>query len=244
MTTPHEGQAEIPIVLTATVVPAVTGAALADPAARLAEYAKAVQFYVRHAPVIFLENSSYPLERHAEFRETARLQVKRFPPSASPERGKGHQEFEMLDAWLAAETRPPARWLKITGRYQILNIQSLLSECRQGPDSGLIIDQVPRVGLARTYLFGATTSFYRERLAGIYRECDDRSGAWIERILFRKLRDTHAGKVRSFKTQPRLFAVAGTAGSPYPRGWAQWRLKQTLRRINRLFDQTYLWYSR
>lgn len=244
MTIPLEGQADVAIVLTATVIPNGVVAASINPATRLAEYIAAVRFYLPFAPVVFLENSRYPLEQHPEFRETSRLRVRRFQPSANPERGKGYQEFEMLDAWLASEPQPPARWLKITGRYQVWNIGAFLRECGRERHRELIIDQVPRAGLARTYLFGATTSFYRERLAGIYRECDDRSGAWIERILFRKLRDTHAGKVRSFKTQPRLFAVAGTAGSPYPRGWAQWRLKQTLRRINRLFDQTYLWYSR
>ena len=244
MTTPLEGQAEIPIVLTATVVPAVTGAALVDPAARLAEYAKAVQFYVRHAPVIFLENSSYPLERHAEFRETARLQVKRFPPSANPERGKGHQEFEMLDAWLAAEARPPTRWLKITGRYQILNIQSLLNECRQDPDSGLIIDQVPRAGMARTYVFCASTDFYRERLRDLYRQCDDQTGAWIERVLFRELKGRPAAEVHLFVTQPRLNAIGGTSGAAFPTGRGQWLGKQILRRLNRLVDRQYSWYSK
>ncbi len=244
MTTPPETQAEIPIVLTATVVPTVTGAAVVDPAARLAEYAKAVQFYVRHAPVIFLENSSYPLERHAEFRETARLRVRRFAPSANPERGKGYQEFEMIDAWLFSEPQPPARWLKITGRYQILNIPSLLAECRQDPDSGLIIDQVPRAGMARTYVFCARTDFYRERLRGLYQQCDDRTGAWIERVLFRELKGRPAAEVHLFVTQPRLDAKAGTSGAAFPTGRGQWLGKQILRRLNRLVDRQYSWYSK
>ena len=244
MTVPLEGQAELPIVLTATVVPNGVVAASMNPEVRLAEYMAAIRFYLPFAPVIFLENSHYPLEQHPEFCETARLSVRRFPPSTNPERGKGYQEFEMLDAWLAAEPQPPARWLKITGRYQVRNIGAFLRECGRERRSELIFDQISRAGMARTYLFYATTNFYRKRLAGIYRECDDRSGAWIERILFRTLGDTRAGKVRSFKTQPRLVAVPGNAGAPFPRGWTQWRLKQTLRSINRLFDQKHLWYSR
>ncbi len=244
MTIPPEGQADIPIVLTATVVPNGVVAASNNPEIRLAEYIAAVRFYLPFAPVIFLENSQYPLEQHPEFRETARLRVRRFPPSANPERGKGYQEFEMLDAWLAEEPQPPARWLKITGRYQVRNIGAFLRECGRECRDGMLIDQVLRAGMARTYLFGATTSFYRERLAGIYRECDDRSGAWIERILFEKLREMRPAKVRSFKTQPRLIAVPGNARLPFPRGWAQWRCKQALRSINRLFDQQHLWYSK
>jgi hypothetical protein len=244
MTADVEAEGELSIVLTATVVPQVTAAALIDPETRLAEYAKAVQFYIRHAPVIFLENSTYSLEGHPAFREAARFQVKRFPPSASPERGKGFQEFEMLDNWLAAEARPPGRWLKITGRYQILNIQSLLHECKQDLNSGLIIDQVPRSGMARTYVFCASTEFYWARLCGLYRRCDDRSGAWIERVLFRQLRGRPEAEVHSFKTQPRMDALAGSSGMAFPNGRAQWWCKQKLRRLNRLIDRQYLWYPR
>jgi len=239
-----ETDAEVPIVLTATVIPQTTGTALMEPETRLAEYAKAVQFYVRQAPVIFLENSSYSLEGHAAFREAARLQVKRFPPSASPERGKGYQEFEMLDNWLAAEARPPVRWLKITGRYQILNIQSLLHECRQDLNSGLIVDRMPRAGMARTYVFCTSTEFYRTRLRGLYRQCDDRCGAWIERMLFRQLQGRPAAEVHLFKTQPRIHALAGTSGAAFPVGRCQWWCKQNLRRLNRLVDRQYLWYAR
>jgi len=242
--TPFESEREIPIVLTATVVPNGVVAASMAPQVRLAEYAQAVKFYVNHAPVIFLENSPYPLEQHAEFNATPRLQVRRFAPSAKPERGKGYQEFEMIDAWLAAESHPPERWVKITGRYQIRNIAVVLRECRADGRSGLIIDQVPRKGLARTYLFCASTAFYQEHLAGRYEECDDRQGEWIEHILFRKLKDLPAEEVHAFRTQPLLIATAGTAGLPFPSGQGQWRIKQSLRRINRLFDRKYLWYSR
>jgi hypothetical protein len=239
-----EADGELPIVLTATVVPQATRSASMDPEARLAEYAKAVQFYLRQAPVIFLENSPYALEGHAAFQEGERLLVKRFPPSANPDRGKGYQEFEMLDNWLAAEPRPPKRWVKITGRYQVLNIQSLLLECRQDLKSGLIIDQVPRLGLARTYLFCASTEFYRSHLRGVYRQCDDQSGAWIERVLFRQLKSRPEAEVHLFKTQPRINAVAGDSGAAFPMGRGQWWCKQSLRRFNRLIDRRYLWYSR
>lgn len=239
-----EHKFEIPIVLTGTVIPNGVMAASSDPEARVAEYAKAVQFYVQHAPVIFLENSDYPLERHAVFRESARLQVKRFPPSSDPERGKGYQEFEMLDAWLASEARPPARWVKITGRYQILNIHSLLAEWSRDLKSRLIIDQLPRSSVARTYLFCVDTNFYREHLRGLYRQCDDRTKAWIERILFRKLKGRPAAEVHLFVTQPRINAMAGSSGTAFPTGRGQWWCKQVLRRLNRFIDRQYLWYPR
>ena len=67
MISPAEFQTEIPIVLTATIQPNVTGAAAANPATRLAEYLAVVEFCQQFAPVFFLENSGYPLERHPQF---------------------------------------------------------------------------------------------------------------------------------------------------------------------------------
>jgi hypothetical protein len=238
------GNLGMPIVLTATIVPNQVDGAAANPQARLAEYLKTLQFYSEHAPVIFLENSGYPLERHREFAETARLRVKRFPPSAHPGRGKGYQEFEMLDAWLAAEENPPVRWLKISGRYQLHNIDAILNECRTEQRGGLIIDQVARTGLARTYSFCADTDFYRQQLGGLYQQCDDRTSEWIERVLFRKLKTVPAGKVRFFVTQPRITAIAGSSGAAFPSGRSQWLVKQMLRNLNRLVDRKYLLYSK
>jgi hypothetical protein len=238
------GKFEIPIVLTATVIPnQVVAAGTSDPETRLAEYTKSLKFYLQFAPVIFLENSGYPLERHPEFAETARLRVKKFAPSANPERGKGYQEFEMLDAWLAAEPQPPARWLKISGRYRMENIRAILHECTGESRSELIIDQTPRSDKARTYLFCVTTAFYQKQIAGAYLECDDRNGNWIEPVLFRKFK-TAPEKISSFKIQPLVLATSGGDGRAFPKGRLQWQVKQTLRSLNRLADKKYLWYSR
>ena len=237
------GKFEMPIVLTATIIPNQVAAVASNPKTRLAEYLASLKFYLQFAPVIFLENSGYPLERHPEFAETARLRVKKFAPSANPERGKGYQEFEMLDAWLSAEPQPPARWLKISGRYRMENIQDILRECSGDLRDELIIDQILRSGAARTYQFCVTTAFYQRQIAGAYLECDDRNGNWIERVLFRKFK-TAPEKISSFKTQPLVLATSGGDGRAFPKGWLQWRVKQTLRSLNRLADKKYLWYSR
>ena len=235
---------ELPIVLTATIIPNVTGSVSVDPEVRLAEYHQVLQFCQQYAPVFFLENSGYPLERHPEFANSPRLQVRRFPASASPERGKGYQEFEMLDAWIHSESPPPARWLKITGRYQTLNLGAILTECCHERKHVMLVDQLARLRLARTYLFYSTTAFYRERMAGLYRQCDDRSGDWIERVLYHELGKPPRPPVRFFKTQPRLRASAGSTGNPFPTGKFQWLAKQSLRRLNRLMDERRLWYAR
>ena len=150
----------------------------------------------------------------------------------------------MLDRWLESGSPVPQRWLKITGRYQILNLKDLLHECETDDRAKLIIDQVPRAKMTRTYVFCSTTDFYKKQIKGSYRECDDRKGEWVERVLYRRLAASSSNVVHSFRTQPRISATAGSSGAAFPTGVLQWRLKQLLRRFNRLFDRQYLWYSR
>lgn len=244
MTAPSAVKSALPIVLTGTVLPSVAGPASGDVATRLAEYLRAIEFYLQYAPVIFLENSTYPLERQAQLWASPGLHVRRFAPSLDPARGKGYQEFEMLDAWLASDPQPPARWLKVTGRYRVLNIATILAECRRDSHTALLIDQVPRASVARTYLFCVQTELYRRRMAGLYRRCDDRAGDWIERVVFRELRGASTTEARFFRTQPRIAAVAGSSGAAFPTGRVQWLFKQVLRRANLLFDRQYLWYAK
>lgn len=234
---------ELPIVLTATIAPNLTGPVSMNPEFRLAEYRQVLQFCQQFAPVIFLENSGYPLERHPEFSDSSRLRVRRFPPSANPERGKGFQEFEMLDAWLKTEPNPPDRWLKITGRYRVLNLKAILAECRNSSDFAMLIDQLARSRFARTYLFCASSAFYHDHLAGLYQRCNDQTGNWIERVLFQSLNQQPKQSVRCFATQPRIQAVAGYSGAPFPTSLVQWNIKQVLRSLNRVVDKRRLWYT-
>lgn len=235
---------ELPIVLTATIIPNVPGAASVDPASRLAEYLQVLQFCQRIAPVIFLENSGYPLERHAEFAASPRLRIHRFAPSANPERGKGYQEFEMIDAWLAREPQPPGRWFKLTGRYQLRNLAALLAECRQETAPPLLIDRLQKQQFARTHFFSTTTEFYQRRIKGLYLQCDDRKKEWIEYVLFRELEKAPAHEVRIFKTQPDFNAKLGSTGANLPSGSFQWLAKQGLRRFNYLVNRQKLLYVR
>ena len=218
----NSNSGELPIVLTATIISNLVEATTESPEKRLDEYRRVLDFCLSHAPVIFLENSGYPLEQHSEWRETDRLRIHRFDRSKFPERGKGYQEFEMLDEWLNSEPQPPTRWLKISGRYQVLNLAAILDECRRDRECPLVIDQLARSRQVRSYLFFSSTAFYRERILGCYRECDDRTGEWIERVLFRELEKEKREPIRCFKTQPRICAVAGSSGNPHSTGKLTW----------------------
>jgi len=234
---------ELAIVLTATIIPNATFTAYADPAIRRREYLEAIRFYRRFAPVYFIENSAYRLSDDSEFREADGLMIRKQPVSTARARGKGYQEFEMLDAWLAGEPAPPRQWIKITGRYLYLNFSALLADCRQSA-ARMIIDQCPRSRKARGYLFCVETEFYRERLAGIFRECDDEAGEWIEHALYRRLAGLPASEVRLFAEEPRLRAISGSTGASISATPLKFTAKRLLRRINRVFDKQYLWYTR
>jgi hypothetical protein len=234
---------ELAIVLTATIVPNAAFTAYADPEVRRREYLEAIRFYRQFAPVYFIENSAYRLSDDAEFREAGGLMIRKQPVSTARERGKGYQEFEMLDSWLASEVAPPRRWIKITGRYLYLNFGALLADCHRSA-ARMIIDQCPRSSKARGYLFCVETEFYSERLAGIYRECDDEAGEWIEHALYRRLSGLPTSEVRLFSEEPRLQAISGSTGESISATPLKFAAKRLLRRVNRVFDKQFLWYTR
>jgi hypothetical protein len=234
---------EIPIVLTASIQPSVVGSVI-NPEVRLNEYLRAVEFYREHtSAIIFLENSSYPGGEWTERLAGEGVRIIRMPESSQPDRGKGFQEFEMLDRWMAAESSPPDRWLKITGRYIIKNVGAILEECVTERSAAILIDQSLRTAIARTHVFCVQTSFYRETMAGLFQQCDDNTGEWIEKVVFRRLMAKRSS-CRFFRHRPDVRGASGSTGAAYPSGVLGHNFKQLLRHGNRIFDRHHLWFSR
>lgn len=235
---------DLAIVLTGTIVPSAPFTAHNDPQVRRREYLEAINFYRGFAPVYFLENSTYPLEDDAEFRDLSNVRLRKRPLSSQPGRGKGYQEFEMIDGWLRDEPQPPRRWIKITGRYMYRNFAALLADCRRERQAQIIIDQCAISKYARSYLFFVESRFYLEHIAGIYRECDDDAGEWIERVLSRHLANLPKSCARLFSLEPRLTGVSGTTGGSVETRRSRYMVKRVLRKLNYLLDHRQLWYTR
>lgn len=234
----------IPVVLTGSIVPS-TGPVhtAADIHRRRDEYLAAIDWYTaRSEAVYFLENSTYDLGSDAAFSRHRNLHIRKMPPSITPERGKGYQEFEMLDAWVQSEFPPPKRWIKITGRYLVENIDKILAKCEADTIHSAIIDQVKRSKTARTYIFFTTTDFYLKCICGSYKQCNDASGAWIERVLY-AIFCQRPEQLRFFPTKPQLLAIAGGSGISYPNSPITNCVKQVLRSLNELADKRRLWFS-
>jgi hypothetical protein len=232
---------DLAIVLTGTIVPNAPFTAHNDPQARRQEYLSALRFYSQFAPVYFLENSIYPLSDDAEFHQLANVMIRQLPPSKSPERGKGYQEFEMIDGWLLSESQLPPRWIKITGRYFYRNFANLMADCRNEYKAKMVIDRCARFHYARTCLFYVETGFYLNYLTGLYRNCNDNLNETVERVLYRYLTSLAASQVRLFSVEPRLMGISGTSGSSLAMKQSTYLFKRVWRKANCLVNNQKLW---
>ena len=152
----------IVIVLTGTIVPNVTINSRHNNAEkRRKEYLECICFYTKFSKVYFLENSSYPLDDDDEFKNIPNLIIRKFPPSSFPEKGKGFQEFEMLDGWLKSETDPIDYFIKVTGRYLYPKFHKIWAECQQNMNKQIIINQY-LFAQAGVELFFTTVNFYNQ----------------------------------------------------------------------------------
>lgn len=240
----HQYQSDIHIVLTGTIVPNANFTVVNDPSRRRQEYLQSIEYYSKFAPVHFLENSLYDIDNDAEFGSDDRVTIRQFPVSTHFTRGKGYQEFEMLDSWISSDSILPARWVKITGRYTVRNISEILMDCRRVPDVPFIIDLCRRSKIARTHLFCAETSFYKSHLLNSYKQCNDESGEWIERVLFKRILSWNESRTRTFSVEPNVTAVSGSTGANQEISPSRHRINSMLRSVNHVFDKRCLWYPK
>ena len=198
------------LMITGTVVLNVVLSSYEDPAIRRQQYLRALSFYSETLddPIYFLENSSYDFSRDDDFQRLFHergIELVKFPVSHELERGKGFQEFEMIDKAVKSLSRQYYSFIKVSGRYQYSNIKKLTDfRCK-----GLIIDMSRRLKVAIASIFYTTFAFYQENLVDLYLEVDDSRGQWIERRLYKRL------KSADFRQQVQLFPTSPVLRIPY-----------------------------
>lgn len=222
---------KIAILLTATVRPQVIGSNFSVPQ-RMEMYRSTLAYYAktvgREYPVVVVENSDADLSSwQQEFKDTLRLEILQFTPpllagSKAREdygfdnrKGKGYNEYLMIK--LAMERSQTlsecTHFLKITGRYPMLNIRQMLSEMqRRGENLKMMLDVKEfklyeklrdtsygsRWGDSRFFLM--STRFYRNRLMDCYREMDEGIyGRYAEDYLYRLSVEYRTDKACSFR---------------------------------------------
>jgi hypothetical protein len=202
---------DIAILLTGTIIPHSSFVVHADPKLRRDEYITSIKYYSQFCPVYFLENSEYDMFADSEFSSCPNVIIRKFPVSPEYSRGKGFQEFEMIDKWLEGEKNPPRRIIKITGRYIIKNFQQIFSECRNADKDICLIDLYRKPKVAISSLFSISCNNYSKYFKGAYSECDDQIGVYIEHIIFKRIYSSDL-RIQFFQHEPRVCGIEGSTG--------------------------------
>lgn len=205
----------ISIVMTATITPNSTFVEVNDINERRNDYIRCIKYYSQYGDVFFLENSAYDIYSDYEMMDlfnNTNIHLIKFSPSQYYDKGKGFQEFEMLDNWIKSASDLPKSFIKVTGRYIIEDFNKLIDEVRQAKDgaNNLIIDVNKQKQVAYTHLFYINTDYYKKHIFGIYNKCDDNAGLWIEKVLFALLKDL---RFRGYIIFQRCYQVMGRSGS-------------------------------
>ncbi|MCY7333409.1 MAG: hypothetical protein LH649_12305 [Pseudanabaena sp. CAN_BIN31] len=228
--------------MTGTIVPNVTiGSNHNNSEKRRKEYLECIRFYTQFSKVYFLENSSYLLEDDNDFKDIPNLVIRKFQPSSFQNRGKGFQEFEMIDNWIKNEVDPIESFVKVTGRYIYPNFESLWTECLKNKEEKMIIQQYLFVE-AGVALFFINTEFYQKHFLGLYHNSDDSKGISIDLCVYEKLKNIPKKYFKRFRGDTRCFGIEGGSGLQMQNRLSD-RLNYLIRQVNYIFDKHYIWIS-
>ena len=225
------------VLITGTIIPTVPGLQQSDVQSRRDEYLAALHFYrdALKLPIFFLENSGYDVEADKEFQDLFMqgIELMKFTPSEDPEKGKGYQEFEMLDNAVGQMPERYTSFIKITGRYIVENIKALA--CL--PVNGLMADLHRKTKVTITGSFISDRKFYSEYIDGLYNDCNDDKGAWIERVLYRTIKEQKLwDRVDLFPKNPIYKGVPGSHEGTLERHPLKMKLRNAERRVLRALN--------
>lgn len=236
------------IILTATIKPNVQGGNFTEDE-RKDMYLSTLRYYAtvigKDYPIYLLENSNANLESiKEEFKDSLNLTIYQFRPDNEDlyigfdnSKGKGFNEYLMIKKGLSCMDTPPdnqaiTHFLKITGRYPMLNICSIIGETEnRGRDGILFMADVKDTRLYEmigidtlsshwgdSRFFMAEIDYYLKNLSDCYLEMNDyKEGQWAEHYILRLSREYRKDprfKFR-FKTQVRFAGVSGTLTSEH-----------------------------
>lgn len=225
------------LLITGTIVPNSVYVAHADPRQRRDEYFDALKYYSErfgNYHLYFLENSGYDFGTDAAFTDLLRsrgITLLQFGRSEMYDRGKGYQEFEMLDAAVAQLPPGILSVVKITGRYKVVNLLRLLEdECR-----GFLGDSQKKPRVVQTNVFACTRSFYEDHIRGTFREADDSAGLFIEKVLYKHFFTGEATGLKLFRANPVIEGISGSYGGTLRRNPLKQRLRNLERKVLRTF---------
>ena len=119
------------LIITATIQPNSNFVAKSSAEERRREYLNVLKYYSEmfSGDIIFVENSAYNFKDDTEFNQILELnnvQLIEFPKSLEIDKGKGYQEFEVLDFVVAQIEHKYIEFIKVPGRYLTVNFKKLI----------------------------------------------------------------------------------------------------------------------
>lgn len=220
------------ILVTGTIVPNSVFVAHTNIEQRRQEYIEGLLFYKSQFPeddVFFLENSTHNFDADTQFMDQLKkhhITLIKFPVSGKSKEGKGYQEFEMLDSAIDRLKNTYAYFVKVTGRYKVLNIKSLIPTT----DKEFIADSHKKHKVTQTNVFFVKGSFYNKHFKNLYLKSNDSEGVFIEHVIYDYLTQHKLlHKTGLFYKNPVITGVSGSYGGTLSRN----KYKMILRNIER-----------
>lgn len=220
------------LLITGTIVPNSNFVVHVNVEQRRQEYFDGLVFYSSQFPdddLYFLENSTYDFNTDEEFQKLfkdKKITLIKFPLSDKFLQGKGYQEFEMLDNCIEKLSSQYEKFIKITGRYKVLNLKEITtSNCEN-----MLADSHKKHQVTQTNVFYVTSKFYNSYLKGLYLNVNDSEGRYIEHEVYSKLvSENILNKVNLFVKNPIITGFSGSYGGTLNRN----KYKMKLRNLER-----------
>ncbi|HKC67580.1 MAG TPA: hypothetical protein VKG26_05075 [Bacteroidia bacterium] len=226
------------LLITGTIVPNSNFVTHTNAEQRRNEYYDSLLFYsdnFKRDDLFFLENSVYDFDKDEEFKKLLtdrKIVLLKFPVSDKFNQGKGYQEFEMLDKAMEKISGKYNSFIKITGRYKVMNLKELTDyTC-----NSLVADFHKKLQVTQTNVFYVSGSFYNSYLKGLYLQVDDSKGIYIEKIVYNKIQiEQLSKKVKLFPLNPIIVGVSGSYGGTLNRNKTKMKIRNIERKLLRVF---------
>jgi hypothetical protein len=225
---------DVVIILTGTVVPNVDFVSRTDVQQRVQDYIRCISFYLSETPhpIFFAENSGFDpnaSKSFAPFLADERFRWASVEPHSNRSRGKGFQEFYTLDQLIGRGYGEPY-FVKITGRYLVRNVNSLIRKMK----APLHIDLHRKMKVAITGFFGVDAGFYRSHLKGTYSEANDGEGRFIEHVIYNTIQAKQLSHQVDLLPENAIYeGVSGSHGGSMARNPYKMKIRSLERSINR-----------
>lgn len=220
------------LLMTATITPInATNLARTDPAVRLKDYADATRFYltlIDHPldAIVFVENSDSDVSTLRQLVASCGLTGRveflcNYGVHIYSEKGRAYGEFKLLDhAMAASRTVREAGanhvvW-KITGRYIVRNLTSIIANAPSGFDAYVDMKDHPRPWMD-TRLMAWTAAGYDRVFRGLADSLDSKTHEKVLRNYLPK-RAEGARLIPRFRKEPFIDGVRGWDNNNYSTG--------------------------